>query len=125
MNAVRSVRRPASVTWSVVSVAVLKAIEAGVVTNVQSATTVSRAVCRVTATCPAVKLANVTLMSASVMILASVPARCSFCLHALLDFPFIYRVRYFLLRFLADCINGRTYATRCRPFVCLSSVICL
>jgi len=64
-----------SVTSSAVSVPVLKAIEAGVVTCVRSATTVSRAACRVNVTRLAVNQTSVGLTSVSAMTMDSVLAR--------------------------------------------------
>ena len=83
VHAVTWGQRPVSVTWSVVNVLVLKAIEAGVVTSVRWATTVSRAVCRVIVTCLAVSRTSVRLTSASVMTAASVHARCCSYFHHL------------------------------------------
>ena len=75
VHAVRWDHRPLSVIWSVDSAPALKATEACDVTSVRSATTVSRAVCRVIAMRPAVSVRNVSVMSVNVMIQDSVLAR--------------------------------------------------
>ena len=74
-NAVRSALHQPVVISPPVNAPVVKTIEVDAVTSVHSATTDSRAVCRVTVIQLVLGLTNVTPMSASVMMTDNVLAR--------------------------------------------------